>query len=64
MRRKLKADAPRRNLVNGLISTQVAQLRYHTDADTGAFKGFCHVEFCDERSLETAHQRRGNIDTV
>ncbi|KAK7249643.1 RNA binding protein [Aureococcus anophagefferens] len=25
----------------------VANLRYHTDADTGNFRGFCHVEFED-----------------
>ncbi|KAH8072444.1 RNA binding-protein [Aureococcus anophagefferens] len=32
----------------------VANLRYHTDADTGNFRGFCHVEFEDEASLEAA----------
>ena len=32
----------------------VANLRYHTDADTGNFRGFCHVEFADEASLDAA----------
>ena len=32
----------------------VANLRYHTDADTGNFRGFCHVEFEDEASLDAA----------
>ena len=32
----------------------VANVRYHTDQETGNFRGFCHVEFDDEASLQKA----------
>lgn len=33
---------------------QVASLRYHTDPENQRFRGFCHVDFADEESLEAA----------
>lgn len=51
------------NDVRDLISSwdcKVAKLRYHTDAESGDFKGFCHVEFADEASLTTAIAKGGS----
>lgn len=38
---------------------QVASLRYHTDQEDQKFRGFCHVDFADEDSLETALKLAG-----
>jgi RNA recognition motif-containing protein len=32
----------------------VSSMRYHTDAETGQFRGFVHAELADESSLQNA----------
>ncbi len=32
----------------------VSSMRYHTDAETGQFRGFVHAELADESSLSNA----------
>lgn len=49
-------DATREEVEN-FFSEQgcdVVNIRYHTDPDTKEFRGFCHVEFSDDKSLQIA----------
>ncbi|KAK9837126.1 hypothetical protein WJX81_004857 [Elliptochloris bilobata] len=50
------AEADVRAVFEGLTVTRV---RMHTDATTGRFKGYAHVHFSDEASLDSAVQLNG-----
>mmetsp|Transcript_9198 Transcript_9198/g.28216 ORF Transcript_9198/g.28216 Transcript_9198/m.28216 type:complete len:283 (-) Transcript_9198:338-1186(-) len=38
---------------------KVTNVRYHTHEETGHFRGFCHLEFADEASLQRAIDANG-----
>ena len=52
----LKEDVEAHFADNGC---SVESVRFHTDELTGGFRGFCHVEFADEASLQAALKLAG-----
>ena len=39
----------------------ITKVRLHTDRDTGRFKGYAHVHFADEESLDRQAKLRRNV---
>uniref|UniRef100_A0A7S3NKN1 RRM domain-containing protein n=1 Tax=Aureoumbra lagunensis TaxID=44058 RepID=A0A7S3NKN1_9STRA len=48
-----------RHLFESQLNASIVSIRYHTDANSGEFRGFCHIELTDESSLQRAVQADG-----